>query len=320
VRPRRGTRGSLDEVDAGVEPVALVAAEEEGTILHDRPAGRCAELVLAQLRLGQLLDDAAVAVTGAVEVVRRVEAVVPVVLERRAREQVGARLGDDADLTAGARPELGRVVVRLDAELLHVLEARLQLEGRGDLTVDVAGGGVDDRRAFDAVVADHVLLVGTAAETDVVPGAGAGVQRAGCLQHQLRHLSAVDRQVVDFALGHVDTDASRAEIHRRRVALDRDGFRDAGGLEGQVERELLRCGQLHAGVLDRGEALVSDFDRVDGRPQAGQDVAAVGVGDDHALFAGPLVARDDGRARHGRTRGIDDGAAEAAVAVGEDDG
>ena len=69
-----------------------------------------------------------------------------------------ARLGDDVDLAAGAGAVLGRVVAGFDAELLHVLEARLQLERRRNLAVQVAGRGIDDRRALDAVVSDRVLL------------------------------------------------------------------------------------------------------------------------------------------------------------------
>ena len=117
-------------------------------------------------------------VTRGVEVVRRVERIVAVVLEHRAPEQIRARLGDDVHLTAGAGPVFRRVVVRLDAELLHVLEARLQLERRGNLAADIAGRGVDDRRPLDAVELDDVLVALAAAEPDVVPGAGAGVLRA----------------------------------------------------------------------------------------------------------------------------------------------
>ena len=205
------------------------------------PPNDAAELVLAELRLRQLLDDAAVGVAGRVEVVGRVERVVAVVLEERAAEAVRARLGDDADLAAGAGAELRRVVVRLDAELLHVLEARLQLERRGDLAGDVARRGVDDGRALDAVELDHVLLVGAAAEADVVPGAGAGVLRAGRLQHQLRHLAAVDRQARWISRSLTLT-PMRAELTSSVAALPCTvtASVDARRLQRQVERELLR--------------------------------------------------------------------------------
>ena len=160
---------------------------------------------------------AAVRVADLVEVVARVERVVAEVLEHRAAELVAARLGDDAHLAAGAGAELGRVAAGLDAELLHVLEARLQLERRLVFAVGVAGRRVDDRRTLDAVVLDDVLLVGASGESDVLPGAVARVLRAGCLQHQLRHLPPVDRKALHLALAHVRADARGTDVeHRRR--------------------------------------------------------------------------------------------------------
>src|SRR6185436_14085983 len=102
--------------------------------------------------------------------------------EHRAVRLVRARLRYDVDLPAGARAVLGRIAVGLDAELLDVLEARLELERAGDLAVEVARRRVDDGRPLDAVVAHRVLLDRAAREADVLPGAGAGVERARRLQ------------------------------------------------------------------------------------------------------------------------------------------
>src|ERR1700730_14898498 len=99
-----------------------------------------------------------------------VELVVPQILEQGAVEPVAARLGDDAHLSAGAGPVLGRIAARLDPHPLHVLETRLQPERRSVLAVRVAWRRVDDRRALDAVVLDDVLLVGPSGEADVLPG------------------------------------------------------------------------------------------------------------------------------------------------------
>src|SRR5262249_58259334 len=126
-------------------------------VLRDRSADRTAELILFEKRLRQA--------RGCVEVVRLVQRVVADVLEGGAVKRVAARLGDDAHLPAAAGPEFSRVGARLDAEFLDVLEARLQLEWRGDLAVQVARRGVDDRRTFDAVVADRLLLDRAAAHT-----------------------------------------------------------------------------------------------------------------------------------------------------------
>jgi hypothetical protein len=97
-------------------------------------------------------------------------------------EGVAARLGDDADLPACARAVFGGIVIRLDAELLDILETRLELERSVVLAVHVAGRGVNDGRTLDTVVTNHVLLNRAAGEPDVLPRAGAGVLRSRRLQ------------------------------------------------------------------------------------------------------------------------------------------
>ena len=166
-------------------------------------------------------------------------------------EAVAAGLGDDADLAAGAGAVFRRIVARLDAELLHVLEARLQLERRVVLAVHVARRGVDDRRALDAVVADDVLLDGAAAEPDVLPGAGAGVLRAGRLQQQLRHLPAVDRQVEHLALADVDADAGGADVDRGRCPATVTVSVTTGRLQLEIEAEFLGGRERQVGDFQR---------------------------------------------------------------------
>src|SRR4030095_4204735 len=141
---RRGgvARHGFDEVQPGIETVALIAAKEKRAIPSDRAAEGSAELVLPQLRLAEIGDYAAVRVALLVEVVRGIEGVIAEVLDQGAMEGVAARHGDDADLAAGAGAIFGRVVVRFDTELLDVFEARLQLERRVVLAVHVAGRGV----------------------------------------------------------------------------------------------------------------------------------------------------------------------------------
>jgi hypothetical protein len=91
------------------------------------------ELVQAQVRLLLL------AVHHGVEGVGGVEAIVAEYSKSRAVEGVAAGLGHDRHLSARARAVLRGVVVRVHAELLHVLEAGLQAERGGDLAVEVAG-------------------------------------------------------------------------------------------------------------------------------------------------------------------------------------
>ena len=73
--PRGVTRHGLDEVQAGVEPIAFVAAEEERAVLRRsgrRPSRRTGSASAAIWPFG---DHAAVGVAQRVEVVRRVELV-----------------------------------------------------------------------------------------------------------------------------------------------------------------------------------------------------------------------------------------------------
>ena len=170
-RPRGIARHAFDEVDAGVEPIAFVAAEEERLVLHERPADRSAELILFERRLRQMRAGCR---SSSASRTRR---------SGRTRTPSRGRLLVPDLVTTLTWPPVpvpysAGIVARLDAELLDVLEARLQLERRRDLAVQIAGRGVDDRRALDAVVANRVLLDRAAAEPDVLPGAGAGVHRA----------------------------------------------------------------------------------------------------------------------------------------------
>src|SRR5262245_26561764 len=79
--PRGRARDTLDDVAAGVDPVAFVAGEEKRAVLEKRPAGRPTKLIELQRRLGDrrcapgLGDDAPVGVTEGVEVVRGIELV-----------------------------------------------------------------------------------------------------------------------------------------------------------------------------------------------------------------------------------------------------
>ena len=122
-------------------------------------------------------------------------------------------------------------------------------------------------------------LIGAAAEPHVVPGAGAGVLRAGRLQHQLRHLAAVDRQVLHFALADVDADARRAEVDARRrwpttvtVSVTPAAC--------SVRSSANSCAATSCSPVNSSGAKLAERrrDRVDRRLQAGDDVPPLGVG------------------------------------------
>ena len=156
--------------------------------------------------------------------------------------------------------ELGRVAARLDVEFLDVLEARLELEGRVVLAVHVPRRGIDDRRTLDAVVLDDVLFNRASAEADVLPCPRARILRTGGLQHQLRHLASVHRQAIDFALADVRADSSRADVEDRRDSDDRDGFLHSGGLQFEVERQLLANRQRHVRIIQTVESALGGLE------------------------------------------------------------
>ena len=95
-----------------------------------------------------------------VEKIRRVQNVVSEILEKRSVELIAARFRYETNLTARSCSELRRVIARFDAELLHVLETRLQTKWRIDLGIQRARIRINRTRPFDAVITDAVLFSG----------------------------------------------------------------------------------------------------------------------------------------------------------------
>src|SRR6185369_14906623 len=122
------------------------------------------------------------------------------------------RFGDNADLAAGPGAELGRKIAGINAEFLHVFEARLQTERRSDLAVKVTRRGADDSGTLDTVVTNGILLVGTSIEAEVNKGTAAGVLGSWGLQGKLRKLPAVKRQVLNLTLIYVGTHSCRRGV------------------------------------------------------------------------------------------------------------
>ncbi len=212
---------------------------------------------------------------------------------------IAAGLRDHRDLPAGPGSVFGRIAARIDPELLHVLQARLQLERRRDLSVQIARRGIDDRRRLDAIEANHVLLDGAPAEADVAERSGAAVERPRRLEIQLRHLPAVDRQIIDFPLIDVHAHARRAQIDRRRIADDADRFAVAGGLQLHVERQVLAGLEEDAGVLGGGEGAECRGDGVCRGSQVGNGKATLHVRSGDAFFTSLLVLYRQSRSGHG---------------------
>src|SRR5262249_58934644 len=106
--------------------------------------------------------------------------------------------------------------------------------------IQVAGRRIDNGGALDAVVADHVLLIRTAAEADVVEGPAAAVHGTGREQIELRNLPAIHRQLGHFALGDVDANASGAHVDRGQIARGYvDLGRDGSGRHRDIDDTLL---------------------------------------------------------------------------------
>jgi hypothetical protein len=253
-------------------PRALIVAEEEHLVADDGAAERAAEDVPRKLRL------AAARAAGGPR--RRRQVVVPPVIERVAAELVRARLQDDVHQAAGHVSELGRVVVRLDADLLHRVRARLIRDQVVDRVVHV-----------DAVEAEVVRLLALAvherpAAADVlqtVEGARIGGHRAGGVERGGRQVPPLDRERLHLPL------LQRVADHRvlglqhgtRRHHLD--ALFDRAHFEREVDARRLvrreRHGRLHA-----LEALQLRRDHVRPDRHAGDDVVAgfvrhAGVGD-----------------------------------------
>src|SRR5678815_206006 len=91
----------------------------------------------------------------AVEVVARIEGVVPVVLERASPKHVGAGFRDCVDLAADVPAELRTVTVRLDAELADGFHPERRPGGAAGRTV----GEIVQQRAVEQVdVRARILL------------------------------------------------------------------------------------------------------------------------------------------------------------------
>src|SRR6187431_1697104 len=121
----------LDEIQSEAAAVTLVTAEKEELILNYWAADRSSELVE---RKRALIDSG----SRIFEEISRVQSITPQVLKYRAVEMVTAGLRNDADLAASTGSELSRKVARIDAKLLHVLEAGLEPERRWDLSIKIA--------------------------------------------------------------------------------------------------------------------------------------------------------------------------------------
>ena len=278
-------------------PSTLVVGEEEQLVLHDRPANGAAEDLAVEVRF------AAAGPVGRPR--RRRQLVVAPVVEAVAADAVGSRLDDHVDDRPGDVAELGRVVVGLDADLLHRVRARLV----GDQVVD----GVVH---VDAV--EHEVVGLFALAVDVGPAAAGVLQAverarigrgdAGGEERGGRQVAALHRQLLDLIALQRLPDDRVLGLQHRAGGDDLDLFLDAADLELEVDAGGLRGRQLH-GRLDALEAGQLDLHDIAGDRHAGDDIGAGVVGDAGVVDVGRLIGCRDGDAGDG-----------AAAVVGDDAG
>ena len=283
---RLGARHGLGERQTDRLLQALVAAEEERLVPHNRAAERTAELV--ELELLFLV----VVLAGGVE------RVVAEVVEERAVEPVAAALADDGDVATGSEAALGRRKARVDPELRNRLHRRLQPELRAG-RVQIAGARVPDVAAVDAVVVQVVLLIGLAIESHAGPAAVAVARGPGRQRHQVGEVPAVDRQALDFFRGHIDAELGRLRIDHRRVSRHGDRLRDVGDGEQKIEWLDVAGADRDLAAI-RGEAVELTSHFILAGREVREDVAAFGIGHRRAHGAG--LARGD-RDCHTREHG-----------------
>ena len=145
------------------------------------------------------------------------------------------------------------------------------------------------------------------------PRAGAGVLRSGRLQHQLRHLPAVDRQPRDVALSHVDAHPGRAHIEDWGDADDRDRLLKAGWLQLQIETQFLANRESHIRVLDLRESVFRHANGVGGRSEIGHEKHALFRRDLRPLLTGSFILDCDGGTRDHAAAAVAHGPGELAL-------
>src|SRR5262245_484146 len=188
-----------------------------------------------------------------IEVVPRVEGRVPVELEPRPVERVGAGPGHRVDYAAGRAAELRRVGIGQYLELEHRFDAEQDARRRSRrLVVDVVDVGAVEEKA---------ALLGTRpvdrnlrrAPADHVVAGGERGSHAGLQQRKLLEGAAVQRQLADFLVADQTAQRARGRVDDRRGAGDRHFFGDAPELELHVDDGVLTDGQSNAALRDRTE-------------------------------------------------------------------
>ena len=280
----------------GEEERPVVAVVEPGD--HDGAAGRAAELVPVERRLGIDLQRAVGERHLPHEEVARIERVVAEVLEHRAVQHVASRLRRDRD-DAGAAPELGREDPGQHLELPDLFHRRRDDHGveRVLVVVDpVDQPGVRVGLMPQRVEVRRAARVEGAGARQVLAGLPGGDPR--CQVDQRREVPAVQRKLLDRALLDDGADFRRIGAQQRRLRRDGRGFFDAPDLQRDVHARALIDLEDHAAADPFLEPRHVDFDDIGAGCQERRGVAPGVVG--HVRVRRPFahLADGDGGARH----------------------
>jgi hypothetical protein len=231
--PRVVVRYRRDNRPAQVLLQPLVAREKENPVASNRSSDGAAELIPRELGFPVR-----------VEVVARIERVVPVVLERASTKHVGSGFRDRVDLAADVPAELRAVAVGLDTELPHGFHPERGAGGAAGRAIRevVQQGAVEQVDVRARILPVHAHREAVRDDRSVV--AMWKHRDTGLQSHEVGEVPAVDGQPIDGAAIHQKTQFAASEIERwrfrlhghlvgaRRLHGDRDG-----GLLGDREPE-----------------------------------------------------------------------------------
>ena len=198
-------------------------------------------------------------------------------------ELLGARLGHDVDLRPGTLPELRRVVVGLDLELLQ----RVDTGAHADSVVEGVGVG----RAVDL---ECVLVGPQAVRREAVGASAASLCTRGNARHQkgeLGKVPAVERQRQNLLRVQYGSQRGGLALDQRSLARDRDAVGHLADFHLHFDTNVLIHLEGQTFVLYFLETLKLKGQIVLSRRQTGQIVFTLIIGNALAAEACGFVHR-----------------------------
>ncbi len=310
--PLRRARHDARVGGAAAVAKAFVVAEHERLVRDDLPAGRAAELMLIEGRLGHR------------EAIAGLERVVAIEPPAGAAPLVRAAAGDHADDGAGVAAVLGVEGVREDAELVDGVGRRAQHEAGVEAVV--VGRAIEQEVVRLVAHAVDVEAAGDVAEAARGGVAGLSAERGRRREHtghqraELGEVAPVERQFDQVAGRDQQPERSLGRLDQRRlVAVDGRAFGDDAKLQRHLETRV-RAGPDDDMGPGRGlEPRQLHPERVVAGTNTGEGEGAGAVRDGLAHGAGRVVRQLDVGARNVQRRRVDDVAADRAGGLGLDE-